>query len=368
MIDFTGINFHKIAMQWEPHLDAIASAYLLMTRGESKFPGISTATIDFVRTAGVGIEGVHGDAYLLKGVVPLGLGGGMFDEHATLLEDRKQGDCALTRVARYLGVEEDPTFKKIMEYVRISDLKAQGHPFDLAAMVKAMHLAHPNDAQTVIDWTFQALHAKHFQQTAFCHAKSTVLHGTVKQEVKGPKGKPLFIFIGETDEEQYSRASRAGGAAVVIQKNGKGQVSITNNNAFCLEMRDTIQMLRVLEQEAAAKKAAAESGHEAEAKPTTSDWDTLGREGIVAGAENWYFQEEGQLILNGSRTRPDVPPTLIPLDQIQEAVAIGIDPNAFEQRRQKSCLAGRCTSTEGNPCPWYKYGLDRCRRLHRRRQ
>ena len=102
---------------------------------------------------------------------------------------------------------------------------------------------------------------------------------------------------------------------------------------------------------------------EAKRDTRTFKFVELGVEGKVAGAEEWFYHKEGQMLLNGSQTATDVPPTRLSLEQIQQAVKIGRDPEAFEKKRALDCKSDICTSMINNKCPWYAWGLRRCRRI-----
>jgi len=59
--------------------------------------------------------------------------------------------------------------------------------------------------------------------------------------------------------------------------------------------------------------------------------------------------------LNGSLTKPGVPPTRIPLDRILELVEQGIDPAWFPAECRGWCIKKECS--------FYPYGLRRCRKI-----
>ena len=65
------------------------------------------------------------------------------------------------------------------------------------------------------------------------------------------------------------------------------------------------------------------------------------------------------MLLNGSLTQADVPPTRLSLDQIAELVKIGMDPARLKPLCQST---GRCI---GDVCDWHQWSLARCIALRR---
>lgn len=438
------ITVNTVVTHTRPHQDEICAILLLMTQGEKKFPGISKAKIEIAGAGGENYQGISADEFLQQGVLMLGVGGGMFDEHPGVEAEGKKGECTSTLVAKYLGIEGDPALKKILDFVHLSDSKAVGQTFDLPIIIKALHNANPQKTEKIIRWAMIALHAKYLfekkgldgtadptfdatfakivekirqssekdgkalkpilaflekakpgalhpgfdligltrvihqvyspekafnwaimgleakyqQQKAFLWAQENFDKIAKIHEVLGPGGEMLKLVIGQTDNTELGKVARTKGAGIVIQKNSKGQVGIYTNKGLrgkngrplTLTIYDVCQMIRLEEQYL-------------NGIIKTYDWKDLAREGKVAGAEAWYFHDEGQMLMNGSLSNPDVVPTRIPLETIQEIVQIGINPNAFEPSRQATCRQGECTSTVHDQCPWYERGLHRCRKL-----
>jgi hypothetical protein len=88
-----------------------------------------------------------------------------------------------------------------------------------------------------------------------------------------------------------------------------------------------------------------------------ADEEKLVAEGQLAGVLEWFYHKHGQMLLNGSLTQADVPPTRLSLERIAELVKIGLDPNLVKPLCRST---GRCL---GDVCDWYSWQLERCRRL-----
>lgn len=313
-----------------PHLDEIAARWLIEKFGDREFL----------------------DKYAPDRVIEVGIGGGSFDEHPVNGSARKEGECAATLVAKALEVDDDPALESILRFVSNQDLKGGAHPFDLAYLVRPLHQQFPDDPEKVIGWITFGLEVKYQEQMQFFNATKEEFERTAEIEaVLGPNGRTLKMVTLVSDDEQvnkFARSSFGGHAAITIQKQSSGNVQIFTNRIYGLTLYDVAQMIRLAEQQA-------------KGLIVVSDWKQLASEGKVDGAEEWYFHHAGQSLLNGSLSFKKVPPTRLSLDQIKEIVKIGINPQLFEESREKYCVEGKCISTGDSQCPWYYWGLHRCR-------
>ncbi|MDD5547562.1 MAG: hypothetical protein PHN74_01505 [Candidatus Pacebacteria bacterium] len=339
-----GIRFNEIVTHEKPHLDEIATIWLLKRRGETKYPGVKDARILFWQSGNMSAK-LSPQKYEEMGILLVGIGGGRFDEHPANGTERKKDECAATLVAKDLGISDDPSLSKIQRYVLNNDTKGTSHPFDLAETVKLLHGKYPNNSAKVVELVMEILDAYHYEQMMFFSEarKDFETKGKV-ESIKGPKGKTLKMLTIVSDNEQINKYSRfVGDIAVVIQKTSAGNVQIFTNQQYALKLYDVVKAIRRAEQEA-------------NGKIVTSEWKQLSAEGRVAGAEAWWFHEPCQMLLNGSLTAPEVPPTKLSLEQIAGFVKMGIDPEAFEPKHAAMCKQGKCVM----PCPWKAYGFIRC--------
>lgn len=346
-------RFHSIVVHGKPHLDEIAAIWLLRMFGEEKFPGISTATVVFWGNGGETPDGRTAEDYEREGTLLIGVGGGRFDEHPAVNSKRKQDESATTLVAKAIGVDGEPALKKIFEYVTDEDLNGSSRPFDLAHLVKLLHKQYPDNPEKAMEWATAALEAKYREQMQFWAAKEEYGRIAQVEEVPGPEGKSLRVASIVSDNVQmseFARSNHGGNAAIVILKRSSGNVQIFTNKRFKLDLCDVVRMIRLAEQRA-------------KGLILTSDWRELMAEGKVAGAEEWFYHLTGQMLLNGSLTATDVPPSQIALEDIRRIVSVGINPNAFEPERSPGCKEGICDATRESPCPWYGFGLQRCQKI-----
>lgn len=288
------------------------------------------------------------DKYAPEGKIEVGVGGGPLDEHPTAEDKRKEDECATTLVAKALGVDDDPALEKILRFVLIHDTKGGAQPFDLSYLVGLVNQQFPNEPEKVFKWASIALEAKYQEQVQYFAAE---MENAEIEEIPGPHGQALKLVSIVSDNRQMAKFLRSEvNAAVCIMKKSSGQVQILTNKKFNLTLYDVAQMINLAEQEA-------------EGNVRITDWKKLSAEGTILNGK-WFFHYEGRILLNGSPKHPDVPPTQLSLERIKEIVRIGINPQAFEPSRASDCQKGKCTSKPtSNPCPWYKWGLHRCRKI-----
>ena len=299
--------FHTILTHRRTHLDEICAILMLKMCGEKQFPGIGNAKVVFEGAGGEEVHGCSAEDWESQGVVCIGVGGGRFDEHPGPGVPKKNGECASTLVAKALGIDNDPAWEKILQFVKNSDLKASGGPFDLAQMIKAAHQAYPNDPQKVFEWALFGLEVKYKEQQVFLAAIREIKESSTEEKVHLSDGTALVMVTAVTENENFSKAARSKGAAIVIQQQSSGNVQIFIDKRFRgLTLCGIAAILR--REEAKANE-----------RIITTDSQTLRSEGKVAGAEEWFYHKPGEFLLNGSSTTPNNP-TKLTLDQIKEIV------------------------------------------------
>ena len=344
--------FKRILTHERPHLDEIVAIWLLRRFGEQKFPGVGRAKVGFTSIRKLAEAGLKPEDYEAQGTLLLGVGGGKFDEHPTMEEVRKAGDCATTLVAKELGIGDDPALAKILKFVHAADVEGNASPFDVSYLVKLLHARYPDDPNRVIEWALVAIEAKYEEQLRFFTVVKPEFDAKARVEEITVGKKRLRIVTIDSDEDgihKYARSEYGVRAAAVIQRRSSGNVAVLGSKQAGVDLREAAKLIRMAEREA---KGLA---------PVPDD-ERLLAEGYAPGAEEWFYYKQGQMLLNGSLTQADVPPTRLSLDRIAELVKIGIDP----ERVQPLCQStGRCV---GDVCEWYAWSLARCVKLRRPRE
>ena len=327
------MNVWKIVIHPNPDIDAIAAAWALRKFGGEKFLGINSAEIAFH----------NGSLKKEPGMIFVDCGGQDFDHHP---QEKFPEDCSLSLVIKHLGIEGDPCLEKISQMVLASDLKGGDQPFSLAQTVKDLNLTFFDEPGKVIAWGINALEAKYNSQLEFLFAE----HGSQfeKIEVELPGNIVRCIYAAETNSRSFPMWARYKGASLVVQRNPEtGLVQIFSNKSILgmnFVIEDILRAVRV--EEVWTKKSS-----------LFCDWERFASEGSIPEVPEWYYHKVGQMVLNGSLTNPQVPPTKIPWSKIKGLVKVALSPelpNPGCRSRGDICFPR---------CEYRDYGFWRCRKL-----
>ncbi|MEK9134905.1 MAG: hypothetical protein AAB451_01255 [Patescibacteria group bacterium] len=333
------------------HLDEIVAYIALRDMGELMLPGISTAAFRCLTKEDNVAELAEREDIVLLGTGAAFRKNGnshrIFDEHIANGDTSQKEECATTLAAKRLGLEEDPAWVRILKYVLHTDKNPPNLTLGLAETVMRLQQQGKNLAFTV-SYTETALYASLAGQGEFAKALREIVDNELTEDLV-INGETLKIVVVDDKTPLITQAARFFGAAVVVVKSQSGQTQILSTNNLRLDMRDTVRVLRLREQWSRGKTE-------------ITDWRILEGEGEIAGILQWFFHKEAGNILNGGRSHPDVLPTRIPINLIVDSLRLGLE-NKFEPSRSNNCQQGICASTLRNPCPWYRFGLLRCRRI-----
>jgi hypothetical protein len=349
---------HTLVTHRGEHLDEIVAIYLLRKEGADLFPGIEKAKIQYCANGGFLPEGKTEEDLEKEGILYIGVGKGRFDDH-DLDGNLKEGKCSALLVAEFLGIDDDPIYEELLDYTLRNDRKGAGHTFDLAHLLKVAHEQYPDNPEKIYKWVTDGINFHIVQRTKFCIVTKNNYEELLRQKKIRfyyfpcsdiAKIKVMVVESDDTQIAKYCRSKKGGCADIVVQVQPSGNIQIfSNKRKIKLEvMDDIVQMIRLAEQKASKKVV-------------NTDWNKLAAEGQVDGCLNWYYHRSCRMMLNGSLSHPDTPPTKIPLNDLLKIIRIGVDLNCFDSKRQSQCKKGICTSTKDSPCPFYNAGLHRCR-------
>ncbi|MCX6808242.1 MAG: hypothetical protein NTW50_01060, partial [Candidatus Berkelbacteria bacterium] len=241
--------YEKIRTHEFPDLDAILCILLLWLFGESKFPGISRAKLDFVSAA----DGFDQANPSNSNVIAVDIEGGQFDHH----DGEKSSKCSAILVAEYLGVNKDPSLTKILDTVNLSDttgkisgirIEANVLLFTLFEILRGWYVLHGGDHALTVTKTIDCLKAmiaseKEWLQAMIDAEKAIKIEGVV-----------LKVLAISSDSKAAMKAGRMAGGNVVIVANPNGNVGIngTTNQAWREpNLTVTAAILRLVTAEAA---------------------------------------------------------------------------------------------------------------------
>jgi hypothetical protein len=307
------MTYSRIITHVWPHLDEIVAIRLLKKHGEKKFPGISKAAVIYSGT-GANPENKTWDEHMNEGTLVIGIGGGPFDEHPTINEERKQGKSACLLVAEALNLQNDPIYRRLIELVTEADQMGV-HEFHIANRLKTSYRLNPDNPEKGIAMINAMLDDWENEQQLFVDARlelQRLMKTEAYKTALTADGRKLGVIVVESGNFKLSAAARSLRIPIIIQKQPKGNIQI-----FCDSDRNNFSMKKV-----AAKIRMAECLYSGmnEADITHLDEATLEREGKIPEVMNWFYQVPGQNMINGSETTPTIPATKIPLNIIVEIV------------------------------------------------
>ncbi len=308
----------------QPHVDEIVALFILQKYGEKLFPGITNARIQFNRADG-DANGTQedGDKLLDMGVLLLGTGQGMFDDKSP--KGVKRNQCCTTLVAKYLGVRDNPELRQLIEYTLNNDRDGASTPCDLNNIIRALYFKYGDDQLSAVSSALDLVEALWKVQYDF-HVNGSKAFANADRPTFMRNGKEMKVAILMTDNLQAAKYALYKGADIVVKRDFHGHIQILVNNRTLggVSLENVVRILRSEEQRATKPD-----------QPVT-DWQQLGMEGMLL---NWYYQCEGnfQSILNGSKTAPNVTPSLLHSDEIFSAIVAGLTDGWQEYKRQFSC-------------------------------
>ncbi|MFH0952314.1 MAG: hypothetical protein V1838_03950 [Patescibacteria group bacterium] len=326
---------HTVVMYPRPHPDPIVALFLLREFGAQQFPGIEEAKVEFWnrvppdKTA----ERWEADGYIL-----LDLGGGRFDHHQ-LGSDNKT-DCAATLVAKFLGVEEKPELKKLLEFTRRDDLEGRGivskdiidRAFGLSAITMNLNRDYPDHPDYVVEFVtrvVQAHYHEEYRRKVLMPKEWEELKRAGKAEgfVVKTAGRPVKVIMVQTDSKTligFLRALKDVQADIVVQRQSSGHTNfVTRQVKPRIDLKETVAELRKAE---AAKKGNVDLSQ-------TSREDLI-KPHLLEGVEEWYYDTAANTIQNGGAANADITPTKLSLSEIKNILAKTL-PSSLPPKREK---------------------------------
>lgn len=344
-----------IATNFPLSLDAGATLWAIRKFGKEKYAGAHSAKLVFWES-GKAPDGQPIGEWEKKGYLPVNCGGGTLDHHPHG-DHAKQ--CTFTLLLRELGYEEDPRFAKLARYVLWDDTRSfareteadksifpnvEETDFALARIFKDMQSGfEPTGdkerdletmramAQKALSWLYAGLDCLLAKQDRF-HRLGGMAYQTAKRfRVTCQSGKQRRIVVGRNDCDEfgpYARAQKDFRPDLVIQgrhlvappagvtdldsPDWPINVQIFGTNKSGLDMADLVLRLRMEEMKYGEIT-------------NTVPLEDLKKEGRVDIVPHWYYMpaktvDGSSMILNGSLTHRDIPPTKIHLDRVKNIV------------------------------------------------
>ncbi len=368
------------------HADEMAGMHLLQgDLGEKYFPNIKNAGIAFhteIELQKFDLHGKNGWYRALQGgAMIIGTAGGFFDEHFV----RKENPSSAHIIADYLGIFENKKLRQIyaplLNYIDFEDTNGEKVDKILKTLPENTHAdthaLRNNMLATMIKNAWKSIETDEDIQKLFCVVSTFFDYGIKAQKLfveaktealkadvqiislpalaKSNSGKQKVLVVLKNDNREVAshiinsfRGREQQEIAVFLKINSNSQFFIKPMHGVSLE--ETIKIIR----NTVAKK-----------RGLRLDWQTLAQGEKIKEIPEIFFHTESGIILNGGETQPDTPGLIgakngLTLDEVINAIKIGLDPFYFEAKYKKECMNGICSAKNNQYCRLKEYGLQRC--------
>lgn len=207
--------------------------------------------------------------------------------------------------------DNERALKHLRELVAQSEGNSGLHLTEFAHIFKTLNKRFKKKAPL---WLREALVDMYHDSCDFFKAVDEIeiqQKGEVREFASESDTFPVIAINSDTEHiSQVARSRFCGYCALVIQRNSRGNTAIFLNVfdehviKAKIHLDDLIRMIRLREQ--------TRLGH------PQSQWDDLVAEGTLRRLRMWYYSKDGDMILNGSVTTPDVKPSKLILGEILE--------------------------------------------------
>ncbi len=315
-------QLRKIIVHLKAHLDEFVACWLILRFGLKRWywPENELPTVLFVADADEAARKYRGRT----DTVLIGIGGGLFDEHRA--DGRLAGTCATDLVANALEISRRRTLQTILEETRKADTRSGQRPFELGTLLKVAQKRRrltPALAAELFDFVCSRMddyldEAK--EEWERCPA-------VFEQAGRIETVRGITVASVQSDLTAMPRWLRnERGAAIVIQRNSKGQIVIFSQKGSAA----TAFMAPIAREVLIQKTTRSGAGVDELARRLEAFEEIVksGRGRDLPGLSTWYFHIEAGSLLNGSETHPHVTPTKITLDEMAVLVKTVIESMA----------------------------------------
>jgi hypothetical protein len=194
------------------------------------------------------------------------------------------------------------------------------------------------------------------QRKLFLRASQEYKESSEKQIIDLPDGFAAVVIksnnplmVRAVRQQSMLPGGKKLGITVVYKSNG--QFVIYPGNDFSNKM---IEVAKILRQKISLKR-----------NQKGLPFETLEHFGTIREVPELYIDENMKIIMNGSKTDPDVPGLLgthLSLDDLIISLITGVDESIFDKKFAHNCKKDVCVKKidSENRCSLFCFGLDRC--------
>ncbi len=307
-----------ILLPTRPQPDTIVAIFLLQTFGNTLYSEVATAQVKIMHSLP---PDATFDSLLSEGILALDVGGGPLDHHGKDL-------CVSEIVARHLGVENDPSIARMLQYARRDDREGKGtistdpidRAFGLSGLISSLNKIYSSDPQKVVDTALPLLHAQYSAAREhhvelpqdIAHKKTIGDYEEIWVEQGGKKFKISFVVSDKPSMPTFLRSQQGPRADVIVQKSEKtNHVCILSRQERNIDLSKAAALIRLREGQLVNRDLG-------------NDALILGKFGRLDEVPHWYFDPATNSLLNGGSHNTAVEESRIPWPEMKKIVHTGL--------------------------------------------
>lgn len=322
-----GRTYKRIILPTRAQPDTLVAIFILKKFGESLFPGIKTAAVEFAQTLQPGESEESLDK---QGTVLIDIGGGHFDHHAS-----KTKITASELIASYLGIEDDPALAKLFLYTRRDDFYGKGtisgdpldRAFGLSALIANLNRSLVNSPARVVDIVmpfFIAHYEEESRRTKELPQEFETKLQKGEAEIfeirqRDKKLKAVVVYSDSGSMAGYLRSQNGGKFDIVAQWLPAGHVNVLTRPAKRVDLRSLVALLRA-EEATHAKLSIEVAAYQ------------LAQTGRMKEIPEWYYDPATNSVQNGGLNPQNIQPTRISKENFRKILELGISEQAWDPR------------------------------------
>lgn len=301
------LPIHTIALFPKIQADTAVAAYLLKMYGESLYPGIGEAK--FVFMSAPPADGLEAEK---QGTLYVDLGG-RYDHHRANMEGGKRADCVATLIARDLGMEAHPAFKKILAWAKRDDLEGKGtisadpldRAFGLSGLIMSLNRYYTGRPEQVLKVVIPMLRAhvkQEYERYVELPAEWTSLQVEGKAQLFSVSqgSAALKGVVVESDNVSLPGFLKATqGFDLIVIRRSTGHTNILTNQLRSVDLRPFVRAVRVAEGQ--KRNVVVESS------------DVPGRVDLVP---EWFYDDAANTVQNGGAHPEGTAPTALSAEEL----------------------------------------------------
>ncbi len=327
------MKYHSIILHEYPDLDAILSSWLMIKFGEEQYSGVANASLVFMPMHtdffAKGEDQIKADGFLA-----LDIGGGKFDNHAS-----KVPTSSAMLVANALGIGNDPSLKKLLNFVHHQDVEGRGlssrspidHAISFPNILRGLLLIHKDDFNTVVRLGHNIIDSIYAVEKDWLLALDD--YNKKARVIKLDNGTKIIGL--DSASTSVMKVGRFKAGDVVIHRNVTGNIGITiTKKGKCDFDPWLLQAARFLRT----------------AEMREINQDISGNLDEIGLNANWFLHESCKLLSNGSPKASTVPNTSIPFRTVVVLVAASFSNEIAVPQKYCSDNPEKCPfCLSGNP-------------------